>query len=335
MLSTRTDWKDVPVLVTGGAGFVGAHLAHALIAEGARVTILDVKPSIPDLKGHYRDVSSGATYVSGSVADERLVDELIRRERFHAIFHLAAEAIVSRFHQDPAQGLESNVKGTWVVLEAVRRHTPEAAVVIASSDKAYGSHPTLPYTETFPLQGRNPYDCSKSCTDLISHMYAHAYGLRMMVTRCGNIYGDGDLNFSRIVPYTIAAAHRNTCPVLRSDGKFLRDYVHVRDIVQAYLRSADALRDGHATGEAYNFGHNAPVSVIHVVETILDLMGAAHLAPVIQDQAKHEIRDQYLDAGKAMQRLGWSPTIGLRDGLQQTIAWYRAFVDGHPTYDYS
>lgn len=328
-------WKDVPVLVTGGAGFVGAHLAQALAQQGARVTILDIKPRLPDVEGHYREVAGRTAYISASVAKADVVDELVRRERFQVVFHLAAEAIVSRFHADPVSGLESNVQGTWVLLDALRRFAPEAVTVIASSDKAYGSHDVLPYKEDRALQGRNPYDCSKSCTDLIAHMYAQAYGLRLLVTRCGNIYGGGDLNFSRLIPYTIAAAHRNICPVLRSDGKFLRDFIHVEDIVDAYRTCAEALIGGHPSGEAYNFGHNRPHSVLKIVETILSLMGAEHLAPDIQNQVKHEIRDQYLDASKAMERLRWSPRLDLEEGLRLTIAWYRVFVDRYPDYDFT
>jgi CDP-glucose 4,6-dehydratase len=335
MSFTQISWKDVPVLVTGGAGFVGSHLAHALASRGARVSILDIKPNIPDIGGHYGDIALRAAYTQGSVADTVLVEEMVRRERFDAVFHLAAEAIVPRFHENPAQGLESNVKGTWVLLDALRKFSSKTVTVIASSDKAYGTHDQLPYSEDRPLQGRNPYDCSKSCTDLIAHMYAHAYGLRLLVTRCGNVYGNGDLNFSRIIPYTICAAYRQTSPVLRSDGSFRRDYIHVYDVVGAYLQCAEALLDGHVSGEAYNFGHNSPMSVLEVVNQVLSIMHATHLAPVIQNQGMYEIRHQYLDARKAMDRLGWQPAVRFEEGLEKTISWYREFIDSHPTHDYS
>lgn len=323
------------MLVTGGAGFVGAHLSHALASAGARVTVLDTKPAIPDIEGHYRDMSERVAYVPASVANTAVVDDLVKRERFAIVFHLAAEAIVQRFHADPIRGLESNVQGTWVLLDALRRYAPEAVTVIASSDKAYGTHEILPYTEEQAVQGRNPYDCSKSCTDLIAHMYAHAYGLKLLVTRCGNIYGGGDLNFSRLIPYVIYSAHRRTCPILRSDGSFRRDYIHVDDIVSAYVRCAQALQQGHASGEAYNFGHNTPMSVLEVVQTILKVMEADELQPIIQNAATHEIRHQYLSAQKAMTALSWQPTVGFTDGLQHAITWYRHFIDQHPTYDYS
>lgn len=330
-MPTPSSWNNVPVLVTGGAGFVGAHLVHALLEQGARVTILDIKP-IPRIKGHYDRINKDARYVQGDVADQTLVDELIKNERFETVFHLAAEAIVARFHQNPAAGLETNVKGTWTILDAIRRYTPEASVVIASSDKAYGSHETLPYDESSPLQGRNPYDCSKSCTDLISHMYAHAYGLKLTVTRCGNVYGGGDLNFSRIIPDAIRQTLQDKSFVFRSDGQFLRDYVYVDDVVAAYLRSAEALREGRPSGEAYNFSHNAPINAIDVVRKILTLMEATHLEPVVNYSAQYEIRDQFLDSRKAMEQLGWAPTVGFDDGLKKTIEWYRMLLAEHPDY---
>lgn len=331
-MSAPLSWNDLPVLVTGGAGFVASNLAHALIEKGARVTIVDIKPSIPAITGHYANVANKATYISADIANAEAVDAVFQREPFAAVFHLAAEAIVQRFHANPVRGLESNIQGTWNVLDAVRRFAPEAACVIASSDKAYGAHDILPYDESAALQGRNPYDASKSCTDLIGHMYAHAYGLKLLVTRCGNIYGPGDLNFSRLIPDTIRAALKNTPVVLRSDGKFLRDYVFVDDAVAAYLCCADALRNGHTSGEAYNFSHNAPISAIDTVRTVLRLMQADSLEPVIQNTAKFEIRDQYLDARKAMAQLAWQPSIKFEEGLTRTIEWYRMLLDQHPDY---
>jgi CDP-glucose 4,6-dehydratase len=330
-MQTPSTWNDVPVLVTGGAGFVGAHLVHALLEQGARVTILDIKP-IPQIKGHYDAVAGRAKYVQGSVSDQTLVDELVRTEKFEAVFHLAAEAIVARFHQNPTVGLDTNIRGTWTILDAVRRYTPEASVVIASSDKAYGSHETLPYDESSPLQGRNPYDCSKSCTDLIAHMYAHSYGLKLTVTRCGNVYGGGDLNFSRIIPDAIRLTLQGKPFVFRSDGQFLRDYVHVNDVVAAYISCANALRSGQPSGEAYNFSHNAPISAMDVVRKILALENAAHLEPVVDFSAQYEIRDQFLDSRKAMERLGWAPTVAFDDGLKGAIDWYRMLLAEHPDY---
>jgi CDP-glucose 4,6-dehydratase len=330
MPSNSTSWNDANVLVTGGAGFLGTHLVNALLDQGARVTILDIKPSLPDIEGHYQDAKRAA-YVSADVADDRIVGDLIQREHFDAVFHLAAEAIVQRFREDTARGLETNVKGTWVLLDAIRRHSPEARIVIASSDKAYGTHEKLPYDETAPLQGRNPYDCSKSCADLIGHMYAHTYGLRLLITRCGNIYGEGDLNFSRLIPDVIRCACRNTPFIMRSNGTFKRDYVYVSDIVAAYIRCAEALRSGHVGGEAYNFGHNKPMAAIDVVKMISRLMNS-HVSVTIRDNATYEIRNQYLDATKANERLAWRPAVSMEEGLQRTIAWYSMLLERYPEY---
>jgi len=331
MTTPLFDWKDANVLVTGGAGFLGTHLVNALLDRGARVTIFDSKPTLPAIKGHY-EAAKRAAYVCADIADEHAVDELVRKERFHAVFHLAAEPIVEVFHKDPARGLQTNVRGTWVLLDALRRLAPEAIVVMASSDKAYGTHETLPYDESAALQGRNPYDCSKSCADLIGHMFAHTYGLRIIVTRCGNIYGEGDLHFSRLIPDVIRHTIAGKPFVLRSNGKFLRDFLHVSDAVSAYLACADALRQGHAGGEAYNFAHNAPQTVLEVVEKVLALMDAPEQQLIVENSVKYEIRDQYLDSAKARERLQWIPSVRFEDGLKRTIEWYRMLIQDYPEY---
>ncbi|OGM93707.1 hypothetical protein A2935_01645 [Candidatus Wolfebacteria bacterium RIFCSPLOWO2_01_FULL_47_17b] len=317
-------WRNRPVLVTGGAGFIGSWLADGLIRRGADVTILDIKKALPDAGGHYDTLRSKGRYIQGDVRDEKVLEDILRRYHITTVFHLAAEAIVGNALKDPGEALDTNIRGTWTVLEAVRRLNPKIHVITASSDKAYGAHETLPYTEEFSLSGRNPYDCSKSCADLIAQMYGHTYGLCLVVTRCGNVYGGGDLNFSRLVPDTIRSLWHGKAPVIRSDGMFRRDYVFVSDIVSAYLSTAEALIAGEMKHHVFNFGTGAPQRAIDMVSRITELMDTT-LQPVILSEAQYEIKDQYLDASRAQETLRWHPRVGLEEGLVDTIAWYKEY----------
>ena len=222
---------------------------------------------------------------------------------------------------------EANVRGTWNLLEACRTCARRVErVVVASSDKAYGSHETLPYTEDAPLQGRFPYDASKSCADLISLSYFHTFGVPVAVTRCGNLYGGGDLNFNRLIPGSIRSALRGEPPIVRSDGQFIRDYFFVRDAVAAYVELAERLPDERFVGEAFNFGTETPLSVLELVDRILGVMDRRDLEPVILNEASHEIREQYLDCAKARRLLGWKPRYGLDESLRETVDWYRDWL---------
>lgn len=314
-------WRDRSVLVTGGAGFIGSWLSRELLARGAEVSILDIKPSLPQHGLPYSDLAS-ARYIQGDVRDAGLVQNILKENNIKTIFHLAADAIVGETYQNPARAFDVNIRGTTSVLEAARQMDKAIDVVIASSDKAYGSHATLPYKEDFSLIGKNPYDCSKSCADMVAQSYAATYGSRVAITRCGNVYGGGDLNFSRLIPDTVRSLLHGNSPQLRSDGNYQRDFVHVEDIVSAYMATAEALARGEHIGEAFNFGHNKPYRVIDVVKKISDAMHVS-AEPTILRTAQFEIRDQYLDASKAKEKLGWQPTIELSAGLEKTISWYR------------
>jgi CDP-glucose 4,6-dehydratase len=244
------------------------------------------------------------------------------------VFHLAAQTQVTVAQREPLGTLEANVRGTYLLLDAARRQSHPPAVVVASSDKAYGASDTLPYTEEHPLAGRGIYDASKSAADLIATAYAMSYQLPLAIARCGNIYGGGDLNWDRIVPGTIRSLLRGERPVLRSNGRPRRDYLYVEDAVTAYLRLAEALLLGDAMGEAFNFGHNNPISVLEIVGELQVILGRQDLESVIMSGALEEIPDQYLDASKATARLGWRPTFELRQGLERTVAWYRDVLAG-------
>jgi len=317
-------------LVTGGHGFAGAWLARALLASGAEVTSLDrggAEPSGLELVGVEEEVDD----VSGDLRDAGLVASLLRERSIDAVFHLAAQAIVGDANTSPVPTFETNVQGTWVVLEACRQAGVER-VVVASSDKAYGPHPELPYTEDSALRPIYPYDVSKAAADLIARSYWHIQRLPVAVTRFANIYGGGDRNFSRLIPETVTAVLDGRPPVIRSDGSPERDYLHVEDAASAYLAIADALAAGRAAGEAFNAGWGEPHPVRQVVDLICEL-GPGAVEPDYRGSGNPagEIARQYLDSSKIRAEIGWQPSIDLRDGLVRTIEWYAAHPEVRPT----
>lgn len=319
-------WAGRNVLVTGATGLVGSWLIRDLLALSAHVVafVRDPDPQSELWRsGDWRRV----TIVQGSLEDDRAVERAINEHAADTVFHLGAQPIVSVAQRSPLPTFEANIRGTYHVLDACRLHqtTLVKRVVVASSDKAYGAQSTLPYTEDMPLAGRNPYEVSKSCADLLATSYHASYGLPVAVARCGNIFGGGDLNWSRIVPDTIRACLHGQRPVLRSDGLFVRDYLYVRDVSRAYLRLAEGIHDAGAAGQAFNFSPERPVTVLELVATIQRLMGREDLLPDIRAMAQGEIHSQYLDAAKARRVLGWEPAYGLDDALAETIDWYRDF----------
>jgi CDP-glucose 4,6-dehydratase len=318
-------WRDRPTLVTGATGLVGGWLVRRLVDRGADVTCL-VRDWVPRSLLLREGPGVCVKVVCGDVRDQALVERALGEHEVVTVFHLAAQTIVGIANRNPVSTFESNVQGTWSVLEACRRTPTVKAVVLASSDKAYGDQPVLPYDEQTPLQGRHPYDVSKSCADLIGHTYAVSYGLPVAITRCGNFYGGGDLNWNRIVPGTIRSALQGKRPVIRSDGKFIRDYFYVEDGAAAYMTLAEALAARPAlAGEAYNFSNELQVTVLDLVRRVLRMM-ASELEPDVRNEASNEIVHQYLSAAKARRDLGWSPLFGLDEGLRRTIAWYRDFL---------
>ena len=317
----------IPILVTGATGIVGGWLVRRLLdLRGEVVILLRDEPARAEL---FRsgDVTR-VTRVRGNLENGPLLERILVDYDVRLVFHLGAQTQVVTAHREPLGTLEANVRGTYQLLEAARRQARPPAVVVASSDKAYGASKTLPYTEDHPLAGRGIYDASKSAADLIATAYAVSYGLPLAIARCGNIYGGGDLNWDRIVPGTIRSLLAGERPVLRSDGRPRRDYLYVHDAVSAYLRLAEALLSGDAAGEAFNFGHNEPVSVLEIVDDLRAILGRQDLDPVILGGAPGEIPDQYLDASKAAARLDWRPMFGLQEGLTETVAWYRDLLAG-------
>jgi len=295
-----------------------------LLERGARVTCL-VRDWVPASRLFTEDLVQRVNVVRGELEDQAACLRALNEYEIETVFHLGAQTIVGTASRSPVSTFEANIKGTWCLLEACRA-LPKLVrrVVVASSDKAYGEHETLPYTEDAPLQGRFPYDVSKSCTDLISFSYFHSYGLPVAVTRCGNLYGGGDLNWNRLIPGTIRSALMGERPIVRSDGTFVRDYFYVKDAVDAYLLLAERMDEAAFHGEAFNFGTEEPKSVLDLVGDILALMGRTDLEPDVKNQASNEIPSQYLDCAKARRLLDWRPSRTLEEGLGETIEWYRA-----------
>jgi CDP-glucose 4,6-dehydratase len=323
-------WKDRNVLVTGATGLLGARVARALVDAGASVVILQ-RDTVPNSDLVQSGTIERVNVVRGELEDYFTVLRAVNEYEVEAVFHLGAQTIVGTAARSVLSTFESNIKGTWNVLEACRNCSKLVRrIVVASSDKAYGSHPKLPYTEETPLAGRFPYDCSKSCADLLALSYYETYRLPVGITRCGNLFGGGDLNWSRIVPGTIRSIVEGQRPVIRSDGKFVRDYFYVEDAVEAYLEFAEQLERPELQGQAFNFGTETPVTVFEVVERIRGLMHARELEPVILNEASHEIREQYLDCRKAREKLGWRSRWPFEDGLARTIEWYRDFLSRRP-----
>jgi CDP-glucose 4,6-dehydratase len=321
-MTEKDGYAGKTVLVTGASGIVGSWLVRRLLDAGATVVAL-----VRDDDPHSEFVRSGdiarVTRVHGSLEDLVLLERTLVQYEVQVVFHLGAQTQVRHAQWSPWASLEANVRGTYNLLEACRRNTRTLeAIVIASSDKAYGETDVLPYTEAHPLAGRNIYDASKSAADLLASAYAHSYGLPLGIARCANIYGAGDLNWDRIVPGTIRSLLRAEAPVIRSDGTLLRDYLHVDDAVSAYLVLGAALLADREHAEAFNFGHGTPVSVIEVVNEIRSALGS-DIAPLIQANAPNEIQAQWLDSTKAADRLGWRPTLSLGDGIAATVPWYR------------
>lgn len=319
----RAFWRDRPVLVTGATGLLGSWLTEALVEAEAEVTAL-VRDDVPRSRLWSRPAATRVNVVRGSVEDQPLIERVLGEYEIDCVFHLAAQTIVGIANRNPISTFETNVRGTWSLLEACRRSPAVKRIVFASSDKAYGEHEVLPYDESCALQGRHPYDVSKSCADLIAQSYHATYGLPVAVTRCGNFYGGGDLNWNRIVPGTIRNVIRGEAPTIRSDGAYVRDYVYVKDGVAANLLLAEQLDQPGVAGEAFNFSNEQQISVLELVRRLLRGMNSP-LEPEVLNTATGEIRHQYLSAEKARDVLGWRPIFELDEALAETIAWYRGF----------
>ncbi len=317
-------WKDKNVFITGCTGLLGSWLTMELVNRRANVVGL-VRDLVPKSNLNWSGFNDKINIVRGQLEDLFVLERALNEYEIDTVFHLGAQTIVGIANRNPLSTFESNIKGTWSMLEACRRVGTVSRIVVASTDKAYGEQEILPYDETFPLLGAHPYDVSKSCADLISQTYHKTYQLPVCVTRCGNFYGGGDLNFNRIVPGTIKSAFYNKPPIIRSDGTYVRDYFYIRDAVEAYLFLAEKMDTQNIYGEAFNFSNEIQITVLELTEQILELMGRKDLRPKVLNQATNEIKHQYLKAEKARETLGWRPKYTLETGLKETIDWYGEF----------
>lgn len=330
MSRTRSDiksafWLDRPTFVTGATGLIGGWLVRQLLEQGADVVCL-VRDWVPQSELARSGLIESVKIVRGDVCDQALLERVLGEYEIETVIHLAAQTIVPVANRNPTATFETNVAGTWRLLEACRHSPRVKQIVVASSDKAYGDYERLPYDEDAPLRGRHPYDVSKSCADLIAQSYTVTYGLPVVVARCGNFYGGGDLNWSRIVPGTIRSILRGQRPVIRSDGGFVRDYFYVEDGAHVYMMLAEQLaeKQDELAGHAFNFSNEIQVTVRELADRILQLMDSP-LELDIRNEASNEIRHQYLSAAKARRMLGWRPLFTLDEGLAHTIEWYRDF----------
>lgn len=320
MVGLNPFWEHRNVFVTGCTGFVGKHLVKELLLKGAKVTGLvrnNHFSSFPEKT--YKQIN----VVNGSLDDLHVIKQSFEDFKIDTVFHLAAQSDVGSAAQNPVAALETNIRGTWNVLEACRQ-TSVNRIIVTSSEKAYGDQSPTPFVETFALQGRYPYDVSKSCADLITNMYFHTYQLPVCIIRCGNLYGGGDLNFNRIIPQTIKSVLQNKAPEIRSDATLVRDFFYIEDAVEAHLLAAEKLESRQLAGEAFNFGYEYPQTLLEVVERILNMMNS-DLQPIIQNQVSYENKHQFLSAQKAKELLDWTPVYDFDSGLESTIDWYRKY----------
>lgn len=317
-------WQDRPTFVTGASGLVGGWLVRRLMSAGADIVCL-VRDWVPQSELVRSRLIEQVRVVRGDAQDLSLLERVLGEYEIDTVIHLAAQTIVTIANRNPISTFATNIGGTWSLLEACRRSPCVKQIVVASSDKAYGDQGCLPYNENTPLQGQHPYDVSKSCADLLAHTYAKTYGLPVAITRCGNFYGGGDLNWNRIIPGTIRSIIRQQRPVIRSDGSYIRDYFYVEDGAAAYMLLAEGLsKNPDLRGEAFNFSNEEQIPVLDLVRRILSLMGSG-LDPDVRNEASNEIRHQYLSAAKARTLLGWQPLFDLNIGLKKTISWYEDF----------
>ena len=321
----RAFWLDRPIFVTGGTGLVGSWLIQRLVASGADVTCL-VRDWVPQSELTRKGLFERVKVVRGDICDRDLLERILGEYEIDTVIHLAAQTIVTIANRNPISTFETNIAGTWNLMEACRRSPKVRQIVVASSDKAYGDQDILPYNENTSLQGRHPYDVSKSAADLIAHTYAVTFDLPVAITRCGNFYGGGDLNWNRVIPGTIRSILRGQPPVIRSDGEYIRDYFYVEDGAAAYMLLAEQLAARpELKGQAFNFSNEIQVSVREIVERISSMMNSK-FPPDIRNEVTNEIRHQYLTAEKARRVLGWEPMFNLNEGLQKTIDWYKEFI---------
>lgn len=326
MKQVSSNWQGRRIFVTGAAGFIGGALTKRLLQEGASVIVL-IRDVVPQSLFKLEKLDEKVTVVQGDLADYVLIERILNEYSPEIVFHLGAQALVGVANRFPLDTFSSNIQGTWNILEASRKVGSVKKVVVASSDKAYGEHGNLPYQEDFALQPKHPYDVSKGCADLLAQSYFHTYQLPVCVVRCGNVFGEGDIHFNRLIPGTIRSILHNEQPLIRSNGLFVRDYIYLQDVVAAYLLVAQNMDNKFLHGHAFNFSYEQPMTVIEVVEKLLHLMGSRECGYKILNTASGEIEKQFLSCKKAQELLGWEPSYSFNEGLERTVAWYGTYFN--------
>lgn len=318
-------WEDKRVFVTGSTGLVGGWLVKKLCEMKADVIVL-VRDWVPKSELISSDLLKKITVVRGDLSNPQLLERILVEYEVESVIHLAAQTIVPIANKNSLSTFESNIRGTWNLLEACKHVSSVTSIVAASSDKAYGEAKMLPYKEDFPLSATYPYDVSKACADMLCQSYATTFDLPIGITRCGNFFGGGDLNWNRIIPGTIRSILRDKAPIIRSDGTLVRDYIYVEDAVSAYLTLAEKLsKKKNLRGEAFNFSNETQKNVLELTNLLITIMGSS-LKPIIQGNNNGEIKAQYLDSTKSKELLGWKPTFGIEEGLKKTVLWYKGFL---------
>jgi CDP-glucose 4,6-dehydratase len=325
-MEMKSFWQDRRIFITGASGLVGGWLVEALLKQGADVVVL-LRDWVPGSRLLTAKLLEKTSIVRGDLSDSKQLERFLCEYEIQSIIHLAAQTVVPIANKNPLSTFESNIAGTWNLLEASRHIKSVESIVVASSDKAYGDVPELPYREDMPLRATYPYDVSKACADMISLSYARTFDMPIAITRCGNFFGGGDLNWNRLIPGTIRSIIRGQSPIIRSDGTLIRDYIYVEDAVNAYMTLTKELSlNPELKGEAFNFSNETQRSVLDLTKTIIRLL-ESNLTPSIQGQNHGEIQAQYLDSTKAITRLGWMPKFGLEEGLKKTISWYKPYLE--------
>ncbi len=326
MTNANNFWIQKNVLITGASGFLGSYLTEKLSNLGANIVAI-VRDQIPKSRLFYEHINQSISIVNGDINEYSLIERTINEYETEIVFHLAAQTIVQIANRSPLSTFESNIKGSWNIFEACRNSETVERLLVASSDKAYGQKKKLPYFETDTLDAKHPYDISKAITDMLAQGYHHTYGLPVGITRCGNLYGGGDLNFNRVVPQTIRSTLFNQNPEIRSDGTFLRDYFYVEDAADSYIILAENLIEKGLQGNVFNFGTGNPISVLDIVNKIISISGNSSLKPIIKNTAKGEIKDQYLSCEKAAKTFNWKPAHSLEEGLKKSFKWYKKWFE--------
>ena len=317
--------KNKKILVTGCYGFVAQHLINELLINNNKVVgIYNVKNQLKIFKNTKYEKQNKLIIKKIDIRDKEKIKKLLKKNKFDYCYHLAAISQVLKSNKSPEETFQINIFGTINLIENFRKYQKNIKFIFSSSDKAYGESRQLPYKEHFPLNGLNPYDASKACSDIIARSYAKSFNIQICVTRFVNIYGPGDVNWQRIIPGTLNSLIKSKKPILRSNGKFKRDYLYIDDVIDGYMRLGQQMGINKTiSGIAFNFGSGKPITVLNLVKIILKFFDKQSSFLVIKNKAKNEITDQYSGYELANKILKWKPKVSIEDGIKKSFDWYK------------